>query len=115
MKLNLEPFFYDSGWPTHRWICYFYAAFLFTYLLWFIWIKVSHWRAVNTVFSVLGKSSYEIYLVQMAVFTLFGRRMLSFIHNEYVQYAMWFVVAVLTSIFGGIILHQIIYKRNKVV
>lgn len=113
IKLNLEPLFYDSGWTTHRWICYFYAAFLFTYFLRFVYDKVSHWYTVDTVFSAMGKSSYEIYLVQMAVFTVFRRTMLSFIHNGYVQYAVWFIVVVLSSIIGGILLHKMI-NNNKI-
>ena len=115
VKLDLEPFFYDSGWTTHRWICYFYAAYLLTYLLRLVWNKVSCWRAVDAVFTALGKSSYEIYLAQMAVFTLFSRTMLSFIHNGYVRYAVWFIVAVLSSIIGGILLHQIINKKKKII
>lgn len=115
VKADFEPFFYDSGWTTHRWICYFYAAFLLTYILKLVWGKVSQWSKVDAVFSMMGKSSYEIYLVQMAVFTLFHRNMLNFIHNGYIQYAAWFVLAVLLSIVGGIFLHQIIYKQNKVI
>ena len=113
VKPTIEPFFYDSGWTTHRWICYFYAAFLLTYFLWIIWKRVSRLRIIETIFSVMGKSSYEIYLVQMAVFTLFHKNLLSFIHNGYVQYAVWFITVVSASIIGGFLLHKIIYKKIK--
>lgn len=115
VKPNLEPFFYDSGWTTHRWICYFYAAFLLTYLLRLIWGIVLHCHFVGTVLLVMGKCSYEIYLVQMAVFTLFSKTRLSFIHNGYAQYAIWFIVAVLCSIIGGILLHRITNNKYKVI
>ena len=65
---DLSPLFYKSQWPGFHWLAYFYTAFLFVYILQWLY-NVIHDR-IARVFIVFGKSSYEIYIVQMLVLGL---------------------------------------------
>ena len=60
-----EPWFYDSTWSQCHWICYFYPAFLCPFLLGTLYRKSP--KRLKKLLIVLGKASYEIFLMQMAV------------------------------------------------
>lgn len=103
-KYDLEPFFYNTGWKTHRWICYFYLPFLLTYGLYLIWriIKKISWMDNATKWT--ATRSYEIFLAQMVVFACLSYSMLSFIPNFYLRFVVWAVlVFALSLFFGGVI------------
>lgn len=101
-KYDLEPFFYNTGWETHRWICYFYLPFLLTYGLYLIWNKIKKSSWIENATKWLAARSYEIFLAQMAVFACFSRLYLSFISNVILRFAVWTVlIFALSLIIGG--------------
>ena len=101
---NLEPFFYDTRWETHRWICYFYLPILLTYGLFLVWNKVKDYSLIVAVTQWTAARSYEIFLAQMAVFACFHTSVLTVISNELVRFAIWAMLTFsLSLIFGGFI------------
>lgn len=67
--LNMEPIFYNNDWNLCHWVSYFYVAYLFVYIL-----RICYKRLrikSKTFVCKMGKYSYEIYLVQMFVFTFY--------------------------------------------
>ena len=79
---NLEPWFYNTGWTTHRWICYFWCSLLFVELLHKLFEWISNNERVTKVIKMLASASYEIFLVQMAYFALIPLWTLEFINNQ---------------------------------
>ena len=65
--MSFYPFFYTTQpWDYANWICYFWPAFFMPFVFRFL-----HYRNIvntNYVFQYLGKRSYEIFILQMAVF-----------------------------------------------
>lgn len=66
--IDLTPVFYKSQWPGFHWLAFFYTAFLFVFILQWLY-NVLH-EKVKKVLVVFGQSSYEIYIVQMLVLGL---------------------------------------------
>lgn len=105
---DLSPVFYNTGWKTHRWICYFYVASLLPAGLWFISQKISKFENVDRLIKIIARSSYEIFLVQMAVFVIFPPLLNSInICNPYIL----FVAEVIFSITIGILFKLQIIDR----
>ena len=101
---DLEPFFYNTGWETHRWICYFYLPFLLTYVLFLIWKRLSNAKWAENTIKWIAARSYEIFLAQMAVFACLSSKLLIFVPNVHVRFVLWTMVAFTLSIlFGGLI------------
>lgn len=65
--LNMEPIFYQSDWKIFHWISYFYVANLFVYALYKCYKRITK----REVICKIGKYSYEIFLIQMFVFTFY--------------------------------------------
>lgn len=109
-NFDLEPLFFTTGWKTHRWLCYYFIATLFIVFLKRVYNKVSKHQIVNKIIREIGKCSYDIYLFQMAVFTLFTSNQLSFIENNHVRIMLWMVIAFLASIVGGVVFNKMKLK-----
>lgn len=62
--------FYNTGWGTHRWICYFWVGFAFVGILRWLYRAVSKNEKANRIVKQLAAASYEIFLVQMAYYSL---------------------------------------------
>lgn len=105
---DLEPIFYNTAWKTHRWICYFYVSNLMTYVLWLIYCVCSKIEWLHKSLSEIGKCSYEIYLVQMAVFVFLPLKKFDFIGNIYVQVVFWMLLTFILSLLLGIALKRIV-------
>jgi len=73
---SLKPFLHDTPWRTFHWVCYFYTAFLLPWLIWKVYDRIPY--RIRLLIGEIGKSSYEIFLVQMVVFTLYPYSLLSF-------------------------------------
>ncbi len=104
---SLQPFLYDTLWRPYYWICYFYTAFLLPWLIWKIYWKLS--LKIREFVGEIGKCSYEIYLVQMSVFTLYPHTKLS-VGNYYVDMLIFIVTSMLISIIP--VLLYVRYKGN---
>lgn len=109
---DLEPLFYNTGWSTHRWICYFWVGYTFAGFLHWIYTKVSRNEWINRAVKMLASASYEIFLVQMAYYAIIPLKSLSFIGNQYLQFIIWFAMAFVLSIVGGNVLNR--YEKKAV-
>lgn len=107
---DLEPFFYNTGWSFHRWICYFYLPYLLTFALWFLFSKIRKYDWIETAIKEIAKSSYEIYLIQMLVFVFFPMYRLSFIQPAIIRVPIWMMLTFALSIIGGILMNRIMQK-----
>lgn len=105
-SINNEPWFFNTLWYSHRWPCYFYVAFGLVFMLHFIWRHLRNtW--VNKCISVLSKSSYEIFLMQMATICIVNALNLNM--SSILKIALIWII----SIIGGIGLSSIINKKSK--
>jgi len=101
---DLEPFFYNTGWETHRWICYFYLPILLTYVLHLIWNRMIENQLVEKAVKWTAARSYEIFLSQMAVFVCLPFAYFSVLLKGFVGFSIWAVLVLTLSLFfGGVI------------
>lgn len=101
---DLEPFFFNTGWKTHRWICYFYLPILLTYGLYFVWDKIIQLQIIDKAIKWIAVRSYEIFLSQMAVLVCFPFAYFSLILSGFIGFFIWAIVAFIFSLlFGGLI------------
>lgn len=56
---------------------------------------------------VLASASYEIFLVQMAYYALIPLHRLELIDNDLIQFAIWFSLAFVVSVTGGIAVYRL--------
>lgn len=105
-KMDLEPLFYNTGWATHRWICYFYLPILLTYLLWLLFKWLNKYQLLSSIIQQIANSSYEIYLIQMLVFVLVPASRLNFIQSAYVRISIWILLTFTLSITGGLLFNR---------
>lgn len=66
---SLNPIFHDTAWRDFHWICYYWAAFLLPWLLRYVYNKCH--RKLQKAIEYIGRYSYEIFLMQMFVFTAY--------------------------------------------
>lgn len=103
-KYNLEPFFYNTGWKTHRWICYFYLPILLTYGLHLIWNSVKENQLVEKAVKWTAARSYELFLSQMAVLVCLPFAYFSVLIKGLLGFSIWAILVFALSIFfGGVI------------
>lgn len=105
---DLEPLFYKTAWSYHRWPCYFYVAFLMTFLLNRVYLTVRNIHIVDCSVKLLSKCSYEIFLVQMAA-CMFIPSIIEF-QNKYLNFGLEVFIIFVVSIFGGYIFN-VSYNR----
>lgn len=104
---DLEPWFYSTGWATHRWICYFWVSWLFVGILHKAYLMFSKFKVVNKIVKRLASASYEIFLVQIAYYALVSINKFTFIGDGFFQFTIWFVLAFIVSVGGGIALQNV--------
>lgn len=103
-KYDLEPFFYNTGWEIHRWICYSHLPFLLTYCLFLIWNKIKKSSWIENAIKWTAARSYEIFLAQMVVFACFSASALAFLSNSHIRFATWAIASFIFSLLiGGLI------------
>ena len=98
---NLEPFFFHTGWKCHRWLCYFYVANLLVFFLYQLYRLAKRQDKFMSIISRIGKASWEIFLVQLCVFSIIPKHILSFIGNYWIENCIWIIFTLLCSIFLG--------------
>ena len=101
-SINNEPLFFNTFWRYHRWPCYYYVSNGLVFVLYVIWQRLRRNSKIDSYIKTLAKSSYEIFLVQMAFVYLFKSEYVPFFHSLYLQYSIRFILVWLISIFGGI-------------
>lgn len=103
---SLEPFFFKTAWRYHRWICYYYVAYLLAWLLSLAYNTIRNVNWLDRFFKTIGEASYEIYLIQMAVFVVFNRRLLYFLPEAF-GVVCYVFIALTVSIVGGLVYHRL--------
>lgn len=103
---SLEPFFFKTAWRYHRWICYYYVAYLLAWLLSLVYNTIWNMNWLDRFFKTIGEASYEIYLIQMAVFVVFNRRLLYFLPEAF-GVVCYVFIALTVSIVGGLVYHRL--------
>ena len=104
---DLEPWIYNTKWSTHHWMCYFWVSWLFVGILYWIHTIVIKSETVKRIIEILASASYEIFLVQMAYYALIPKQRLYFIGNEVAMFTVWFALAFIVSITGGVCMYKI--------
>lgn len=118
---NLEPFFFNTDWKTHRWICYFYVSNLLCVFLWYVYKQIRNMKRIANVIIVIAKSSYEIFLVQMAVFVFIPPIVNLIFKDTYFRIVVAFPLEIGLSLLIGVYIHQKgllvfpLHKRSRLV
>ena len=102
--LDFSPYFYNQ-WKGYHWITAFYAVFIFL-LLKKLYDFMTRCIKIQCFIQLLGKNSYEIFLCQMFIFSLFPEKVLSFIDNLYIEALIFIILTLVLSI-----VPIIIYKK----
>lgn len=101
-----EPWFYDTSWNQCHWLCYFYPAFLVVTLLAKLYECSKKW--LKKAMIILGKASYEIFLMQMSVISVLK------LYLDPRQNAVLFIPSVwLLSIVLGLSFRKLLTKTNQ--
>lgn len=103
----LRPLLHDSAWRIFHWPCYFYAAFFLPWLLRKLFEKMP--KIVTNTINEIGRYSYEIFLLQMLVFTAYPHSLLSS-GNKYIDVASFIVISTIASV-----VPVIVYKRLRAI
>lgn len=106
---NLEPFFFNTRWRTHRWICYYYVAIVLPYILFYFYRIIKKWEKIECMIKLIARSSYEIFLFQMFVFALSPFTLLKVLNMELLWYqssVLYILITTIISVIGGILLNK---------
>lgn len=70
--MDLRPVFYTGmkAWKQCHWPCYIYMCFILLPIFKRSWMLLQHHNSVATYIKLMGKYSYEIFLFQMAWFSI---------------------------------------------
>ena len=101
-----EPWFFNTNWSFSKWPCYYWVSNGLVCILYYIWKIVKKNKLACTCINTLAKTSWEIFLMQMASIFLIRREFFP-INNRIMQYALYILVIWTISIWGGYILNQL--------
>lgn len=102
---SLKPFLHDTDWRSFHWICYFWVALMLPWLIWKLFNRLP--MKIKTTIGEIGRWSYEIFLLQMLVFTVYPHNLLN-TGNIYINVAICIIFTTCASI-----IPVIVYKRWK--
>lgn len=102
---SLKPFLHDSNWRVFHWVCYFYVALLLPWLLRNLYNHLP--QKPRKLIEEIGSYSYEIFLIQMMVFTLYPKIMPADLDKPY----NWIIFFILTTLLS--IVPVVLWKRYK--
>ena len=105
---NMEPLFNNNEWRIFHWICYFWVAYALTWL-----INMAQKKMINSIVSRMliipaGKRSYEIFLIQMVVFSLIPQSLFALSNSQSFNFVIWFLGVTTLSL-----LPVILYQNHK--
>ena len=109
---NDEPWFFNTGFTTHRWPCYFFVANGFTALLYAFWSWLKSNNLISKWVKLLAASSYEIFLIQMAFLSLWNFIDASLPIDPHLKLMLRFVLCWTISIGLGISLNRFLSKKR---
>lgn len=112
-----EPWFFNTAWKYSRWPCYYWVSNGLITILWFLWKVLKKSKFFCKCVCTLAKTSWEIFLMQMASIYVIKQSMLP-IDNKVMQYVLYMIIIWTISIGGGIILNKLwsnlLYGRKNV-
>lgn len=95
-NISVEPFLYDTAWRVHHWIGYFWAALLLPWLIWKFYYRLP--TTIRAHICEIGKWSYEIFLLQMFVFTFYPHSLMT-TNNRYIDFFLFVIISISLSVF----------------
>lgn len=108
--INFEPIFYHSSWSCFHWISYFYVTWLFTYIIYRLYLHLGD--SLKNIFQTLGKYSWNIFCTQMVVYSFLRPSMFAFTDNPSIQGIMYVASGIMLSILPTYIFKSL-RVRNK--
>lgn len=101
-----EPWFFSTNWSFSKWPCYYWVSNGLVCILYYIWNKLKKRQHVCKIVSVLAKTSWEIFLMQMASIFMIKQEMIP-VQNRTVQYVLYMAIIWTMSIWGGYLLNKL--------
>ena len=125
-SIDDEVLFYKTAWKYHRWPCYYFVAIWGGYLLRMLYESLCSIKYIMKSTRLLAKCSYEIFLVQMIVLSVYPSGYIkdliimsginSQVMVDFVQLIIRILVVFNFSIFLGyyfnLYYNKLIYKNN---
>lgn len=100
-----EPWFFTTAWNISRWPCYYWVSNGLICIFWYIWKYLKRVGLINNCVQFLSRTTWEIYLMQMASIFLIKDKMLP-IDNIMLRFAVWVMIIWIISIGGGYLLNR---------
>ena len=111
--MDMQPFFFKTGWKVFHWPCYFFVSGLLLYLLVksFDYMK-QEFAKIHSIITDMGKFSYEIFLFQMVFFFFLAyvRNRLGSIQDTWVFDILVLIISPIICVFP-----VLIYKKLKTI
>ena len=108
---DLEPWFYNTAWKTHRWLCYYYVSSLMCMVLHWLYCRLNSIEWLVSFIKEIAKSSYEIFLIQMVVFVFVPPLVHHFFRATNLSGFVLFPCVLLMSVFGGVLFRRYAIER----
>ena len=109
--IKLSPFFYDNPWKDFHWPIYFYVAFMLLFMLHRLYSFLP--EKLNSLLSVMGRHSYEIFLFQMLVFYVTDMTIRGWaLRHGYLAYGGYMLIVITASILPVLWYKQRLNSRN---
>ena len=109
-QVNFSPLFFNS-WQGYNWLGAFYTLAVICFIdKLYQFIKIDQ---IKTFISRLGKSSYEIFLTQMFIFSFLSPNLLSFIPSQFIRYMIYILLTTLMSVIPVYSWKYIFNHKNK--
>ena len=108
--IDFEPFF-TKMWKGFHWITAFYPLLLFLAFR-LLYTKINN-DFMKGYITKLGVYSYEIFLCQMFVFSMFSKSFLSFIDNKYIELILYVGITTAMSILPVLFYKEFLNNKKK--
>lgn len=101
-EIDFSPIIFKTTRRTNHWICYFYVAFMFPFLL--RWINDHIWARLRKMIMFCGKMSWLIFCSQIVVFSFWSPSVFTFTENVLIRNLLYLFSAILMSIIPSILI-----------
>ena len=106
-----EPFFYGSSWKCFHWISYFYPFALLPIIL--VGLHSRLHKSIRTVITLMGKYSWQIFCLQLVVFSFMSTQVFTFIGNESIRGVLYMIASILMSVIPVLLYKKYINITSK--
>lgn len=108
---SFEPFFYGSSWKCFHWISYFYPFALLPIIL--VGLHSRLHKSIRTVITLMGKYSWQIFCLQLVVFSFMSTQVFTFIGNESIRGVLYMIASILMSVIPVLLYKKYINITSK--